>query len=147
MLIEVVATYRLADDSPDRGYILFTPVVMRGDATPTKKIITQSPVKAVLDSAGRISVMLNDSYDLGWVSYNQGQPVPYKVEMHLSGGVTCYHTLIKGPSPFDLADSIPPDESGVIVVQENEVEVGVSEPTGKFEIFADTSTIYPITGP
>lgn len=141
MLIEVVAQYKLADDSPDRGFILFTPVVTRADATPTKKIITWAPVKAVLDSAGRISVMLNDSYDLGWMSYNGGQPIPYRVEMHLSGGVRCYNTLIKGPSPFDLADSLPPDDSGNIIITESEIEVAAIEPTKTYELWADTSVV------
>ena len=142
MLIEVVAKFGMADDSPERGYALFSPTLLRGDATPIKHIISQSPVKAVLDSAGRISVMLTDSWDVGWMSYNGGQPIPYKVELHLSAMHRCYFTLIKGPSPFDLADGLPPDESGV--VYDDEVTVGKTEPMGKFEIFADTSTIYPV---
>ncbi len=97
----------------------------------------------MIDAFGKISVYLTDSYDLGWMSNNGGQPIPYRVEAHLSGSK---HLLLhdhQGAVPFDLSDSIPPDDSGIIVVQENEVEVGAVEPA-RFEIFADTSTIYPV---
>jgi hypothetical protein len=107
-LVQVVASYVLADDTPAQGTVLLTPVTVAGMSADTKRLVTRHSVAARLDSGGAIDVSVLASDDPDWMVDG---PVLYEVAEYIAGARgKGYLVHIPGPGPVDLADLQPVDD-------------------------------------
>jgi hypothetical protein len=112
-LVELVGGYTIADNVPARGTVSVNPLIVAGNSAPEKRLVTKHTVVGTLDSEGRFSVEVLDSFDPDW---NVGGGVPYEIREYIIGGRgRSYVVYITGPGPVDLLD-LQPVETGIQTV-------------------------------
>jgi hypothetical protein len=112
-LVELVGGYTIADNVPAKGTVSVNPLVLAGNSAPEKRLVTKHTVVGTLDSDGRFSVEVLDSFDPDW---NVEGGVPYEVREYIIGGRgRSYVVYITGPGPVDLFDLQPVEVDGQTV--------------------------------
>jgi len=117
-MVAVTGKFLRADDTPEVGYVKFSPLVMAVDDTPDVHFTSRQTVTAELDETGAFSVEITASDDSGWRLSPETMlagGMPYRVLVSLTSDREVFTVYVPAGPDLDLSDLVDLDAVPTVV--------------------------------